>query len=97
MFKRFLKNDLREENENPVFSRIDLDHFVNKSESGSIIHEMDMEQSVKLFRNALDFSKIKLREVMIPRTEIETLEINASIDELKQKFIDTGVFKDTFL
>ena len=90
LFKNLLKKDLKEENENPVFSRIELDHFIKKTESGSIIHEMDIEQSVKLFRNALDFSKVKLREVMVPRTEIEALHMDASIEVLKQKFIETG-------
>ena len=90
LFKNFLKKEMKEENENPVFSRVDLDHFIKKTESGSVIQKKDIEHSVKLFRNALDFSKVKLREVMVPRTEIVALDIGANLEGLKQKFIDTG-------
>lgn len=96
LLKRFLKKEIWEDIENPVFSRVELDHFIKKTESGSLIHKMDIEHSVKLFRNALDFSKVKLREVMVPRTEIESLEIDAEITELKQKFIETGYSKILF-
>ncbi|MDR1859377.1 MAG: hemolysin family protein [Bacteroidales bacterium] len=50
----------------------------------------DEENEVKLIRNALDFSKVKLREVMAPRPEIEALDINADLQGLRQRFIDTG-------
>ena len=49
-----------------------------------------VETEVKLFKNALDFSKVKLREIMVPRTEIEMLDVNSSIEELRQKFVETG-------
>ena len=53
----------------------------------------DAEHEIKIFQNALDFSTVKLRDCMIPRTDIVAVEENAPIAELKQKFIDTGVSK----
>ena len=79
-----------------VFSRIDLDHFVNEQDEDSQRREHEIENEVKLFRNALDFSKVKLREVMVPRTEMETMDINSSMDELIQKFIETGFSRILF-
>ena len=93
---KFLKTKLHEGEENPVFSRVELDHFIRQSESGNTIGTKNVEQSVKLFRNALDFSKLKLREIMIPRTEMEAMDINSNIEELKQKFIETGYSRILF-
>lgn len=83
--------------EQTVFSRIDLDHFVNEKDQPDhqqAAHELDNE--IKLFRNALDFSKIKIREIMVPRTEIEALEMGSSLEDLRQKFIDTGYSRILF-
>lgn len=79
-----------------VFNRIDLDHFVNEQDEDTQRSEHGIENEVKLFRNALDFSKVKLREVMVPRTEMETMDINSSMDELVQKFIETGYSRILF-
>lgn len=79
-----------------VFSRVDLDHFVNNHDEDAKRREHEIENEVKLFRNALDFSKVKLREVMVPRTEMEIMDINASMDELVQKFIETGFSRILF-
>ncbi len=84
------------EEENTVFSRIDLDHFVNETDQPDHHTSRDMDNEIKLFRNALDFAKVKIREIMVPRTEIEALEIGASLDDLRQKFIDTGYSRILF-
>ena len=46
---------------------------------------------IKLFRNALDFSEVKLRECIVPRPDVVALSIDSSIEELTQLFIDTGL------
>ena len=74
--------------ENLVFSKVDLDHFVNlskqsKEETGPDHH------NIRIFQNALDFSNVKLRECMVPRTEIEAVDCESTVEELKEKFIDT--------
>ena len=75
-----------------VFSKIDLDHLVSQgSPENDIEHES--EQEMKFFQNALDLSNVKLRDCMVPRTEIVALEENSSIDDLRQKFIETGLSK----
>jgi CBS domain containing-hemolysin-like protein len=74
--------------ENVVFSKVDLDHFVNLSKQGNEGAEGD-HHNIKIFQNALDFSHVKLRECMVPRTEIEAIEINSSIEQLRERFIDT--------
>lgn len=78
----------RKEQENKIFTRIDLDHFVNDFVETD--EEKDEEiNSIRIFQNALDFSQVKARECMIPRTEIVALHISCTVDELRQKFIDT--------
>ncbi|NQU54460.1 MAG: HlyC/CorC family transporter [Bacteroidetes bacterium] len=94
--KRILKTDVAASNKNPVFSRIDLDEFVNEPVSVGFEKKEMLETEVKLFKNALDFSKVKLREIMVPRTEIEMLDINSSIAELRLKFVETGYSRILF-
>ncbi|WP_297088710.1 hemolysin family protein [uncultured Draconibacterium sp.] len=90
MLKNLFSTKFTNEDENKVFRRIDLDEFINESDRPSTEKKEFVETEIKLFKNALDFSKVKLREIMIPRTEIETLAIDATINDLKQKFVDTG-------
>ena len=55
--------------------------------------EQDVENDVKLFQNALDFSEVKLRECAVPRTEITALPDDATEEDLRKAFIDTGYSK----
>ena len=58
--------------ENIVFSKVDLDHFVNLSKQSNDEAEAD-HHNIRIFQNALDFSSVRLRECMVPRTEIEAI------------------------
>ena len=71
-----------------VFTKVDLDHFVNLSKQGKENSGPD-HHNIRIFQNALDFSNVKLRECMIPRTEIEAVECTSSLGELREKFIET--------
>ena len=77
------------DDDNTTFEKIDLDHFINDSQQENN-QENEINNDVKIFQNALDLSNIKLRECIVPRTEIEAIEINEDVDILKQKFIETG-------
>lgn len=96
MMKRFFKADLTATNKNLVFSRVDLDEFVSERDIGPLEKKETVETEIKLFKNALDFSKVKLREIMVPRTEIEMLDVNSTISELRQKFVETGFSRIIF-
>jgi CBS domain containing-hemolysin-like protein len=74
--------------ENIVFSKTDLDHFVNLSQQNKEGSE-PYPHNIRIFRNALDFSNVKIRECMIPRTEIEAVDSKCSVDELRERFIET--------
>ncbi|MCK4663676.1 MAG: HlyC/CorC family transporter [Bacteroidales bacterium] len=78
--------------EKTVFGKVDLDDFL-ESHKKEVDKSKEIKHEVKIFKNALDFSKVKLRECIVPRTEIAALEINNTIEELKQKFIETGFSK----
>ncbi|MDR2652964.1 MAG: hemolysin family protein [Prevotellaceae bacterium] len=69
-----------------VFNRSDLFKLTTEVES----IEQDNENDILIFRNALDFPEVKVRECMIPRTEIEAIEENDLLENLKQKFINSG-------
>ena len=74
--------------EKPVFGRVDLDFYIRDIMSRNDQRE-EMETEIKIFQNALDFSNVKVRECMIPRTEIVALNADESVDELKKVFIET--------
>ncbi len=79
----------RKEQENRIFTRIDLDHFVNDLVETEE-EKQDENSSLKIFQNALDFSSVKARECMVPRTEIVALPVESTPDELRQQFIESG-------
>ncbi len=92
LLKLVLKVDINEDKEQTAFGKVDLDNIIDVSQP-EIEIKGDIEHDIKLFQNALDFSKIKLRECVVPRTELIALEIESSIDKLKQKFIESGLSK----
>jgi len=97
VLKVLLNEEVQNVNEKIVFSRIDLDHFVNEPENNNDSqNKEEIDNEVKLFRNALDFSKVKLREIMVPRTEMAVLDITSSVEDLRQKFIETGYSRILF-
>lgn len=89
LLKRIFHADPSTTENSRVFGRIDLTHLVQEN-MGDKGEDLEMEHEMKLFQNALDFSKVRLRECMIPRTEIIMIDVNDHIENLKQKFIETG-------
>mgnify|MGYP000873573368 CR=1 FL=1 len=75
-----------------IFSRIDLNYLIQESFDNEQ-SETEFENEVKIFQNALDFSKVRLRDCFVPRTEIIALEYNTNLETLKQTFIETGLSK----
>jgi len=74
-----------------MFSKVDLEHFIQQSKGHE--EEDNSEINKELFENALSLSEVRLRECLIPRREIESVSSNASIAEVKKKFIDTQLSK----
>lgn len=71
------------------FGKSDLDHLVNENvpENDS---KAKFDHDVKIFQNALDFSNVKIRECVVPRTELTAVSIDEEVEVLRQKFIETG-------
>ena len=83
---------INKEDRDKAFTKIDLDHFIQSSIQDAEDEE-EINTEVKLFQNVLDFSSIKVRDCMIPRTEIIATEDDATIEELKELFIEKGISK----
>lgn len=75
-----------------AFTKVDLDHFIQSSIQDSGNQE-EIDTEVKIFQNALDFSSVKVRDCMVPRTEIVAVEDDTSLEELKERFIESGISK----
>lgn len=89
---KLLKSDIPESVEENIFSRIDLNYLLQENlDAGDDINEMNNE--VKIFKKALDFSNVKLRDCYVPRTEMVALEYGIDVNVLKQTFIETGLSK----
>ena len=76
------------ENDGP-FTKVDLDYLVQSSIENAENAD-EIEDEVKIFQNALDFQDTKVRDCMVPRTEINAVEENCSLMELQQMFIESG-------
>lgn len=74
------------------FSKVDLDYLVQSSIDNAKNTD-DIDDEVKIFQNALDFADCKVRECMIPRTEICAVEDTCSLDELMRAFVGSGKSK----
>ncbi len=88
---------VKEDSDGEGFSKVDLDYLVQST----IDHAKDDQDidEVKIFQNALDFTDRKIRDCMVPRTEINAVEYKSSLAELMQKFVESGnskiiVYKD---
>lgn len=79
-------------NDNQALGKVDLDYFIQQSIEDAP-QNSDMDTEVKIFQNALDFSNVRLRDCIVPRTEIVACDMTATIDELRTKFIETGLSK----
>lgn len=79
------------EDREKAFTKVDLNYFIQSSIEEKEGEEIDNE--IKIFRNALDFSNVKIRDCMIPRTEIIAVDFDTPLTELKKVFIENGISK----
>ena len=82
----------REDENQTEFSKEELGNYITEQlETGNDDDEIDSE--IQIFQNALEFHKVKSREIMVPRTEIMAVEIHETVTNLKKLFIETGLSK----
>ena len=79
----------KKDQENLVFNKVDFSNFLNEDRQSTGSAE-PLKENIRIFRNALDFSNVKLRECMVPRTEIDAIEAGSKVQDLKERFIQTG-------
>ena len=84
---------MEKQKEGAGFTRVDLDYLVQSSIENAKDDE-EITDEVKIFHNALDFSDTKVSDCMVPRTEIEAVDVeDCTVDELRNKFIESGFSK----
>jgi CBS domain containing-hemolysin-like protein len=77
--------------DSPVFGKVDLEEYLKLHTNEAEYKNLDVE--VQILQNALDFSSVKVRECMLPRTEIVAIEVSKPIEDLLMIFIDTKLSK----
>jgi putative hemolysin len=82
-----------------AMTKVELGNYISEQMESVDDHD-DVDSEIQIFQNALEFSEVKAREVMVPRTEITGVDISESIENLRQLFIETGrtkiiVYKDS--
>lgn len=92
LFLKILGVKLNKEASDKAFGKVDLDYFV-QSGIENAENEEELDAEVKIFQNALDFSNIKIRDCIVPRTEIVAVDKFSSLDELKSLFVESGISK----
>jgi len=75
-----------------MLGRADLDNLLTEHKEKSD-HDDSGSQEIKMLKNALDFSKLKIRDCIVPRTDLEVMEIGEDLETLRQIFIETGLSK----
>lgn len=75
-----------------AFTKVELGNYISEQMESVEEHE-DIDTEIQIFQNALEFSEVKAREVMVPRTEITALELHDSLDDLNKLFTETGYSK----
>ena len=89
---RLAGKKIKKEDSEKAFSKVDLDYLIESSIDESQ-KENEIEPEIQIFRNALDFSSIKVKDCMIPRTEIIAVETGTPKKEIMSVFIESGLSK----
>ncbi len=84
--------NIQVEKEKDTFTKVDLGHYL-QNVNERMDDEVELDHEIQILQNALDFRKVKARDCMIPRTEIEGMEVNESVDQLRDRFVETGYSK----
>lgn len=92
LFLRLFGVKANRDTRNKVFGKVDLDDFVQTGIENAA-NEEDLDTEVKIFQNALDFSNIKIRDCIVPRTEIVAVDVDTPLDELRNLFVESGISK----
>lgn len=74
------------------FSKAELGNYITE-QMNAVDDQDDVDSEIQIFQNALEFSGVKARDIMTPRTEISAVDIYDSVEELKERFIETGYSK----
>ncbi len=82
-----------EGNEGDEFSKEELGNYIDKQIEIGKKEDEEIDSEIQIFQNALSFNSVKAREIMVPRTDIEAMEIHEQVIQLNQRFIDTGFSK----
>lgn len=95
---RLFNIKIKDETRDNTFSKTELNNLIQTSIENAE-EKQEIDNDVLIFQNALDFSNIKVRDCLVPRTEIEAVEANTPLEELKSIFIESGhskivVYKD---
>ena len=85
IFNVRIKDEVRDN----TFTKTELNNLIQASLE-NVDEEEEIDNDVRIFQNALDFSSIKVRDCFVPRTEIDAIDINAPLEELKSIFIESG-------
>ena len=92
LFLRLFGMKVNKEASAQAFGKVDLDYFVQSSIDNAESEET-LDTEVKIFQNALDFSTVKIRDCIVPRTEVVAVALDTSLEELKNRFVESGISK----
>ena len=92
LFLRLFGMKVNKEASAKAFGKVDLDYFVHSSIDNAESEET-LDTEVKIFQNALDFSAVKIRDCIVPRTEVVAVALDTSLEELKGRFVESGISK----
>lgn len=81
-----------EGNQIHLFSRIELGNYITEQMS-TVEEDEELDSEIQIFQNALEFSNVKARDIMTPRTEIVDIDLFDTVEDLKALFIETGYSK----
>lgn len=90
VLKKFFKTE--GDQVNLTFTKIDLGNYITQQMS-TVENKENVDSEIQIFQNALEFSGVKARDIMTPRTELVAVDLYDSVAELRQLFIDTGYSK----
>lgn len=91
-FLRLVGVKVNKKDTDRAFSKVDLDRFVQKS-LAEVSDEEELDEEVRIFQNALDFSNVKIRDCMVPRPEVVSVDVTDTLETLRNLFVESGLSK----